>query len=96
MFESQAIPSSKRIKTALEMFGYNQTIKNIHNLGGGRSSIRVYENIVVKDEWVNKLGLDSLMDNIIEHDLFDAVIINSKDDLANNNNIQSSDGDNNS
>ncbi len=81
MFESQAIPSAKRIKTALEMFGFNQTIKNVsHN--GSRSSIRVYENIVIKQEWVDKLGLESLMSTIIKDDLFETVTINSKDDLA--------------
>ena len=94
MFRSQTIPSAKRIKTALESFGYNQTTKNIHNTGGGRSSIRVYENIVVKDEWIDKLELHSLMDTIIEHDLLDTVVITSKDDLANNN--KASDGDNTS
>ena len=68
IFESQAIPSSRKIKTALEMFGFNQTTKNIVR-NGTRSSIRVYENIVVKQEWIDKLGLDKLVDNIIENDL---------------------------
>ena len=70
IFESQAIPSSKKIKTALEMFGYNQTTKNI-TTHGKRTSIRVYENIVVKQEWIEKLELQRLMDNIIENDLSD-------------------------
>ena len=50
----------------------------------------------MKDEWINKLELHSLMDTIIEHDLFDTFTINAKDDLVNNNNVKSSDGDNNS
>ena len=70
IFDSQAIPSSKKIKTALEMFGFNQTTKNITTYGK-RSSIRVYENIVVKDEWIEKLGLQRLVDNIVENDLSD-------------------------
>lgn len=70
IFDSQAIPSSKKIRTALEMFGFNQTTKNITTYGK-RSSIRVYENIVVKDEWIEKLGLQRLMDNIKENDLSD-------------------------
>ena len=85
MFRSQAIPSSKRIKTALESYGYNQTIKNIHTTGG-KSSIRVYENIVVKDEWIDKLDLHSLMDTIIDHDLLETFTINSKDDLTDGDN----------
>lgn len=70
IFDSQAIPSSKKIKTALEMFGFNQTTKNITTFGK-RSSIRVYENIVVKDEWIEKLGLQRLLENIVENDLSD-------------------------
>ena len=70
IFESQAIPSSKRIKTALEMFGFNQTTKNI-TTNGIRSSIRVYENIVIKQEWIDKLKLQRLVDNIKENDLSD-------------------------
>lgn len=77
MFESQAIPSSKRIKTALEMFGFNQTTKNI-SINGSRSSIRVYENIVVKQDWIDKLHLHSLMDNIKENDLHEVKTIKSK------------------
>ena len=68
IFESQAIPSSKRIKTALEMFGYNQTSKNII-INGNRSSKRVYENIVIKQKWIKILELDKLVANIIENDL---------------------------
>ena len=52
------------------MFGYNQTTKNITTYGK-RTSIRVYENIVVKDEWIEKLELQRLVDNIIENDLSD-------------------------
>ncbi len=84
MFESHVIPSSKRIKTAMEMFGFNQTIKNIYR-DGSRSSIRVYENIVIKQKWIDKLGLESLMDTIIEDDIYDTVTIKSKEDLASNN-----------
>lgn len=82
IFDSQAIPSSKKIKTALEMFGFNQTTKNITTYGK-RSSIRVYENIVVKDEWIEKLGLQRLVDNIVENDLSDVesmVRVKSKKD----------------
>lgn len=68
IFESQCIPSSRKIKTALEMFGFNQTTKNIVR-NGTRSSIRVYENIVVKDEWIKKLELEKLVDGIVENDL---------------------------
>lgn len=68
IFESQAIPSSKRIKTALEMFGYNQTSKNVVN-GGKRTSIRVYENIVIKQEWIDELNLQNLYENIKVNDL---------------------------
>ena len=85
MFESHVIPSAKRIKTAMEMFGFNQTIKNT-SINGSRSSIRVYENIVIKQEWIDKLGLESLMDTIIEEDLTNTVVIKSKDDLASDNN----------
>ena len=85
MFESHVIPSAKRIKTAMEMFGFNQTIKNT-TINGSRSSIRVYENIVIKQEWITKLGLESLMDSIIEEDLTNTVVIKSKDDLASDNN----------
>ena len=68
IFDSQAIPSSKKIKTALEMFGYNQTSKNVVR-DGKRSSIRVYENIVIKEDWIGKLGIEKLVANIIENDL---------------------------
>lgn len=85
MFESHVIPSAKRIKTAMEMFGFNQTIKNT-SINGSRSSIRVYENIVIKQEWITKLGLESLMDSIIEEDITNTVIIKSKEDLASDNN----------
>ena len=84
MFESHVIPSAKRIKTAMEMFGFNQTIKNT-SINGSRSSIRVYENIVIKQKWIDKLGLESLMDTIIEDDIYDTVTIKSKEDLASNN-----------
>ena len=76
IFDSQAIPSSKKIKTALEMFGFNQTTKNITTYGK-RSSIRVYENIVVKDEWIEKLNLQRLVDNIVENDLMLGRLFNS-------------------
>ena len=82
IFDSQAIPSSKKIKTALEMFGFNQTTKNI-TAYGKRSSIRVYENIVVKDEWIEKLGLERLIKNIVDSDLSDVesmVRVKSKKD----------------
>lgn len=68
IFDSQAIPSSKRIKTALEMFGYNQTSKNV-NRYGKRTSMRVYENIVIKEDWIQKLKLEKLVENITENDL---------------------------
>lgn len=68
IFESQSIPSSKRIKTALEMFGFNQTSKNVVR-NGTRSSIRVYENIVIKQEWIDELNLQKLYENIIANDL---------------------------
>ena len=64
IFDSQTVPSSKKIKTALEMFGYNQTTKN-YVFEGKRSSMRVYENIVVKPEWVERLGLELFMDRIV-------------------------------
>ena len=85
IFESQAIPSSKKIKTALEMFGFNQTTKNI-TTHGKRSSIRVYENIVVKQEWIDKLNLKRLVDSIIDNDLSDAesmVRLKPKNDAEN-------------
>lgn len=68
IFESQTIPSSKRIKTALEMFGFNQTSKNVV-VGGKRTSIRVYENIVIKQEWIDELNLKNLYENIKANDL---------------------------
>ena len=68
IFDSQAIPSSKKIRTALEMFGYNQTRKNVVR-NGRRSSLRVYENIVIKEDWIEKLGIERLVANIIENDL---------------------------
>lgn len=68
IFESQAIPSSKRIKTALEMIGFNQTSKNVVR-NGVRSSIRVYENIVIKQEWIELLNLETLVENIGLNDL---------------------------
>lgn len=68
IFDSQAIPSSKRIRTALEMFGFNQTSKNVTR-NGKRSSLRVYENIVIKEDWIQKLHLEKLVENIVENDL---------------------------
>ena len=85
IFESQAIPSSKKIRTALEMFGFNQTTKNI-TTNGNRSSIRVYENIVIKQEWIEKLHLEKLLDSIREHDLSDVdsmVRVKKSDDAEN-------------
>ena len=38
-------------------------------LGGKRTSIRVYENIVIKQEWIDKLNLQSLYENIKLNDL---------------------------
>ena len=83
IFKSQAIPSSKKIKTALEMFGFNQTTKNITTFGK-RTSIRVYENIVIKDEWIEKLGLQRMVANIVENDLSDVesmARVKQKDDV---------------
>lgn len=68
IFESQAIPSSKKIKTAMEMFGFSQTKKNIV-IGGNRTSIDVFENCVIKQEWIDELGLEKLIDKIISEDL---------------------------
>ena len=68
IFDSQAIPSSKRIKTAMEMFGFNQTKKNIV-VGGNRTSIDVFENAVVKEDWIKKLKLEKIMEKIVDEDL---------------------------
>lgn len=68
IFESQAIPSAKKIKTAMEMFGYNQTKKNI-TIGGKRTSIDVYENIVIKKDWIQKLNLEKIVEDIYSNDL---------------------------
>ena len=68
IFESQAIPSSKKIKTAMEMFGYNQTKKNI-TIGGKRTSIDVFENIVIKQDWIEKLGIKRIVQDIYYNDL---------------------------
>ena len=68
IFDSQAIPSSKRIKTAMEMFGFNQTKKNIV-VGGNRTSIDVFENAVVKEDWIKKLKLEKIMKKIHDEDL---------------------------
>ena len=68
IFDSQAIPSSKKIRTALIMFGYNQTTKNIVR-DGIRSSLRVYENIAIKPEWIEKLNLESLVKSIEEDEI---------------------------
>ena len=68
IFESQAIPSAKKIKTAMEMFGFNQTKKNI-TVDGKRTSIDVFENAVVDEKWVKKLGLENMIEKIIEEDL---------------------------
>ena len=68
IFESQAIPSSKRIKTAMEMFGFSQTKKNVV-VGGNRTSIDVFENVVIKQEWIEKLGLESLIAKVVKEDL---------------------------
>ena len=68
IFDSQAIPSSKRIKTAMEMFGFNQTKKNIV-VGGNRTSIDVFENAVVKEDWIKKLKLEKIMKKIQDEDL---------------------------
>ena len=67
IFESQTIPSSKKIKTAMEMFGFSQTKKNI-TVNGKRSSIDVFENAVIKEDWIKKLKLKKIMENI-EDDL---------------------------
>lgn len=64
IFDSQAIPSSKKIKTAMEMFGFSQTKKNYTNTYGNRSSIDVFENIVIKDDWIERLGLAKLVKSI--------------------------------
>lgn len=68
IFESQAIPSSKKIKTAMEMFGFNQTKKNV-NVDGKRTSIDVFENVVVKDEWIETLNIRKLIDDVLINDL---------------------------
>ena len=68
IFESQAIPSSKKIKTAMEMFGFSQTKKNVV-VGGNRTSIDVFENCVIKQEWIELLGLENLVKKIIDEDL---------------------------
>ena len=68
IFESQAIPSTKKIKTAMEMFGFNQVKKNVV-VGGNRTSIDVFENCVIKEDWIEKLGLEKLVKKIIDEDL---------------------------
>ena len=73
--QSQITPSANNIRTALEMFGYNQASKNIVTSDGKRSSIRVYENIVIKQEWIEKLHLESLVDKILYDDLNNKDII---------------------
>ena len=68
IFESQTIPSSKKIKTAMEMFVYNQTKKNI-TIGGKRTSIDVFENTVIKQDWIEKLGIKRIVQDIYYNDL---------------------------
>lgn len=68
IFESQSIPSTKKIKTAMEMFGFNQVKKNVV-VGGNRTSIDVFENCVIKQEWIEKLQLEKLVEKIIDEDL---------------------------
>ena len=63
IFDSQAIPSSKKIRTAMEMFGYNQTKKTIV-VDGNRTTINVFENVVIKEEWIKKLNLQKLYKDI--------------------------------
>ena len=65
IFDSQAIPSSKKIKTAMEMFGFNQTKKTIV-VDGSRTTINVFENVVIKEDWIQKLGLEKLYDELID------------------------------
>lgn len=68
IFESQAIPSSKKIKTAMEMFGFNQTKKNIV-VGGNRTSIDAFENCVIKEHWIKELKLEKIVKKIVDEDL---------------------------
>lgn len=68
IFESQAIPSTKKIKSAMEMFGFNQTKKNV-TVNGNRTSIDVFENCVIRQEWIELLELEKLVEKIIDEDL---------------------------
>ena len=52
----------------MEMFGFNQTKKNIV-VGGNRTSIDVFENAVVKEDWIKKLKLEKIMEKIVDEDL---------------------------
>ena len=59
MFDSQTIPSSKKIATAMEMFGFSEIHKTVW-IDESRTTIRVFENAVINPRWIQELELESM------------------------------------